>query len=150
MSRFLGIPSPFSSPHCFMCFALFSVLPLYFSCDSVHLLMVEPGQCQPLFPRCLLPQLNQATTGMCFQDFFSHSSNCSQKKMHLPNMSTAGKSVVVAVYDPQSKPWHQYMHEALKRKELKTSKTIHMGGCLTQNTPGCFFSYELIFRKEVL
>lgn len=50
------------------------------SCDSVHLPMAEPGQCQPSFPRCLLPQLNQTATGMCFPDFSSHSSNCSHKE----------------------------------------------------------------------
>ena len=46
---------------------------------TLHRLMVEPGQCQPSFPWCLLPQLNQAATGMCFQDFPSHSSCCSHK-----------------------------------------------------------------------
>lgn len=52
----------------------------WFSCDSVYLRMVEIGQCQPLFPWCLLPQLNQAAAGLCFQDVSSHSSNCSHKE----------------------------------------------------------------------
>ena len=62
------------------------------------------------------------------------------QRMHLPNMLTFGKSVAVAVYVSQSKAWHQQMHEAMKRKELRTLKTI-------ANTPLCPLQG---FRKDFL
>lgn len=116
-----SLPSP---PLTASCFALFSALPLWSSCDSVHRLMVEPGQCQPSFPWWYFTTSgNQAAAGMCFQDFPSQQLLLPQR-MHLPNMLTFGKSVAVAVYVSQSKAWHQQMHGAMKRKELRTLKTI--------------------------
>ena len=95
--------------HLFMCLAFLAfslpsspltasyVLPYFLhfppgSPVTLHLLMVEAGQCQPLFPWCLLLSLNQAASGMYFQDFSSHSNSCSHKEyiclmcQHLENL----------------------------------------------------------------
>ena len=123
VSGFLGVLSPFSSTHCFICFALFCALPLWSSCDSAP----PYGGAWPMstiIPMMFTTSIKSGCNWNVLPRFPFPQQLLLPQRMHLPNMLTFGKSVAVAVYVSQSKAWHQQMHEAVKRKELRTVKTI--------------------------
>lgn len=148
MSGFLGFLSPFSSSHCFMFCLIFCTSPLVL----LRLCALPYGGAWPMstiIPMMFTTSIKSGCSWNVLPRFPFPQQLLLPQRMHLPNMLTFGKSVAVAVYVSQSKAWHQQMHEAMKRKELRTLKTI-------ANTPLCplqgfrkdFLSWRLIFIRE--
>ena len=142
VSGFLGILSPSSSP-CFICFALFSTV----SFGSPVTLCTAYGGAWPMSTIVLMMFTTSIKSG-CNWNVLPRVLFPQQlllpRRIHLPDMSTSGKSVAVAAYDPQSKAWHQQIHEAMRRKELRPLKTI-------PNPPLCplqEFRQDFLFLKD--